>query len=80
MRRKFVYFPIRCCGYWKIFRETSSPAAPPDQGETPTIPAPAPAPSEDPKQKLTQLKEMHDEGLITEAEYESKKAEIQADI
>jgi hypothetical protein len=60
-----------------LLAAVSSPAAPPDQDETP---APASAPSEDPKQKLTQLKEMHDEGLITEAEYESKKAEILADI
>lgn len=46
------------------------------QSETPAAPAPAPAASEDAKQKLTQLKEMLDEGLITEAEYEAKKAEI----
>jgi hypothetical protein len=67
MRRKFVYFPIRCCGYSKIFRETSSPAAPPDKGETPTIPAPSLAAPEEPKQKSSKLKEMLDVGLITEA-------------
>ena len=33
---------------------------------------------QDTKQKLTQLKVMLDEGLITQAEYESKKAEILA--
>jgi uncharacterized membrane protein len=38
--------------------------------------APPDPSSEDPKRKLTQLKEMLDEGLITEAEYEAKKAEI----
>lgn len=42
----------------------------------PTESAQAPAESEDPTQKLSQLKEMLDEGLITEAEYEAKKAEI----
>ena len=41
-------------------------------------PAPAPASSEDPKQRLKQLKEMLDEGLVTEAEYEAKKTEILA--
>jgi uncharacterized membrane protein len=38
--------------------------------------APPDPSSEDPKRKLTQLKEMLDEGLITESEYEAKKAEI----
>lgn len=36
----------------------------------------APAPSGEPTQKLRQLKAMLDEGLITEEEYEAKKAEI----
>jgi hypothetical protein len=36
----------------------------------------APVASEDPVQKLKQLKEMMDAGLITETEYEAKKAEI----
>ena len=36
-----------------LLATVSSPAAPPDQGETP---APVPAPSEDPKQKLSMLK------------------------
>jgi len=39
-----------------------------------------PLPSEDPAQKLAQLKEMLDDGLATESEYESKKAEILAGI
>ncbi len=38
------------------------------------------APSEDPIQKLKQLKALLDKELITEAEYEAKKAEILADI
>ena len=36
----------------------------------------APAPSGEPTQKLKQLKGMLDDGLITEEEYEAKKAEI----
>ena len=39
-----------------------------------------PSPSEDPAQKLKQLKQMFDDELITEAEYEAKKAEILADM
>jgi hypothetical protein len=42
----------------------------------PTEGTQAPAESEDPTQKLSKLKEMLDEGLIAEAEYEAKKAEI----
>lgn len=42
----------------------------------PAAPAQAPAASEDPTQKLKQLQEMLDSGLITEADYEAKKAEI----
>ena len=38
--------------------------------------APAPSVAEDPVQKLKQLKEMMDAGLIAESEYEAKKAEI----
>ena len=57
-----------------ILRRRPAASAPPVQAET-SIPA-----SENAKQKLTQLKEMLDDGLITEAEYESKKAEILADI
>jgi hypothetical protein len=46
------------------------------QGGPPAVQAQAtPAPA-DPVQKLKQLKEMADAGLITEAEYETKKAEI----
>jgi hypothetical protein len=45
---------------------------------TPTERKQAPVESEDPTQKLSQLKEMLDEGLISEAEYEAKKAEILA--
>lgn len=54
-------------------KTVSSTAAPSDRGETP---ASMPTALDDPKQKLTRLKEMLDEGLITEDEYESKKAEI----
>ena len=61
--------------FFRRRKADSSPAAPPDQGETP---APAPAAQEDSKQKLTRLKEMLDEGLITEADYEAKKTEILA--
>jgi len=57
-----------------FLRRRPAASAPLDQTE---IPTPS---SEDSKQKLTHLKEMLDEGLITEAEYESKKAEILADI
>ena len=58
-------------------RPAAEPASSaPVQSETSAIQAPAPAASEDPKQTLKQLKEMLDEGLITEAEYEAKKAEI----
>ena len=46
------------------------------QGGPPTISTQAPAAPEDPVQKLKQLKEMMDASLITEAEYEAKKAEI----
>lgn len=42
----------------------------------PAAPAQALAASEDPTQKLKQLQEMLDSGLITEADYEAKKAEI----
>lgn len=38
--------------------------------------SPAPAASDDTQVKLQQLKSMLDQGLITEADYESKKAEI----
>jgi len=57
-----------------FLRRRQAASALPDQGETS-----APS-SEDPKQRLSQLKEMLDEDLITKAEYESKKAEILADI
>ena len=63
--------------FFRRRKVVSSPAAPPDQGETP---APTPADLKDPKEKLTRLKEMLNEGLITEAEYESKKAEILAEM
>jgi len=56
-------------------RKTVSSAALSDQGKTPTH---IPAAPEDPKQRLIQLKEMLDEDLITEDEYESKKTEILA--
>lgn len=37
---------------------------------------PAAAPTEDPMQKLQQLKNLHEQGLISQQEYETKKAEI----
>jgi predicted small secreted protein/uncharacterized membrane protein len=40
------------------------------------VPAPAPAVTEDTQQKLKNLKAMLDEGLITETDYEAKKADI----
>ena len=46
---------------------------------TSTIAAPTSAEATDPAQKLAQLKEMLDEGLITDADYETKKAEILAE-
>lgn len=52
-------------------RPTSSP---PDRAAQPEVSSP----SEDPAQKLRQLKQMLDDGLIEEAEYETKKAEILA--
>jgi hypothetical protein len=45
-------------------------------GTTSPPTAALPVPAEDPVQKLKQLKSMLDAGLITEAEYDSKKAEI----
>lgn len=44
--------------------------------EVPVAQAPAPAAPEDPSRKLNQLKAMLDDGLITEEDYEAKKAEI----
>ena len=38
--------------------------------------APAPAPVEDPMEKLTKMKTMLDNGIITQAEFDAKKAEI----
>ena len=40
----------------------------------------APVESANPPQKLRQLKKMLDDGLISEAEYAAKKAEILADM
>jgi len=56
-------------------RRRVSSAAPSDQDITPTH---IPAAPEDSKQRLTRLKEMLDEDLITEDEFESKKTEILA--
>jgi cytoskeletal protein CcmA (bactofilin family) len=41
-----------------------------------TAPAPATSAGDDPQQKLKQLKAMLDEGVITEKDYEAKKADI----
>jgi hypothetical protein len=57
-----------------FLRRRRAASALPDQGKM-SVPS-----SEDPKQRLSQLKEMLDEDLITKTEYESKKAEILADI
>ena len=50
--------------------------------QAPVAPAPAPdtapSPQEDAQAKLKQLKSMLDEGLITESDYEAKKADILA--
>jgi hypothetical protein len=46
----------------------------------PAVQTQAPAESEDPTEKLSQLKEMLDSGVITEAEYEEKKAEIPSSL
>jgi hypothetical protein len=47
---------------------------------TPTAVAEKPAPTDTSTQKLQQLKQLLDQDLITEAEYEDKKAEILADM
>ena len=43
-------------------------------------PAPAPAAAEDPMEKLTKLKSMLDMGILTQAEFDAKKAEILAKL
>lgn len=55
--------------FWIQRRRRPVVKAPAPQAQAPVAP-------EDPTQKLKQLKEMMDEGLISEAEYEAKKAEI----
>jgi len=75
----FCLLPLLFLGLLIFFlrrRQAVSPlAAPSNQVEKP---APALATSEVPRQKLTRLKEMLDDGLITEDEFESKKAEFLA--
>ncbi len=46
-----------------------APACRPDR-------APTPAPAEDPTDRLRKLKGLHDEGLITDAEFQAKRAQI----
>jgi hypothetical protein len=46
----------------------------------PATPFPAPAEADEPSQKLRQLKAMLDDDLITEEEYEAKRAEILANM
>jgi hypothetical protein len=54
-------------------RGTAPPSPPADAPKAPVAP-------EDPTFKLMQLKQMLDDGYITEADYEAKKAEILADM
>jgi len=67
----FCVLPVVLVGAIVIYLRRRQPVA-----KAPVAEAPAPPPSEDPKQKLKQLKEMLDDGVISEAEYEAKKAEI----
>jgi hypothetical protein len=46
--------------------------------QAPTASGGAAAPKEDPLQVLTKLKSLLDAGLITQAEFENKKAEVLA--
>lgn len=46
----------------------------------PAAPVPAPAAADEPSQKLRQLQSMLDDGLITDEEYEAKRAEIIANV
>jgi len=55
--------------------ETPVPVEPPFPAET-TTPAQAQPTTEDTRQKLQQLKALLDEGLITQTDYEAKKADI----
>jgi Bacterial PH domain/Short C-terminal domain len=55
-----------------ITMQTATPIAP--------QPVPQPAPQQDPMGQLTKLKSMVDAGLITEEEYNTKKAEILANM
>ena len=50
------------------------------RGPAPAVQAPPPAPVDDPAQTLRQLKELLDDGLISEEEYEAKRAEIIASM
>jgi predicted component of type VI protein secretion system len=52
------------------------PAAPARRAATAPPPAATAAPAEDPTALLRKLKTLHDEGLITEDEYKTKRAEI----
>ena len=61
--------------FFLLRRKPVTSVAPPSQDKAPTS---APVTPEDPKQRLTRLKEMLDEDLITEDEFESKKTEILA--
>lgn len=64
-----------------------SPSKPPPRTPSPSkprprapgrtaAPAPTPAPAEDPTDRLRKLKGLHDEGLITDAEFQAKRAQI----
>ena len=50
------------------------------RGPAPAAPVQPPQPADDPSQKLRQLQAMLDEGLITQEEYETKRAEIIANM
>ena len=54
---------------------TSAPALPSATATKPAEPTPA-APANDVEGRLIQIKSLHDKGLITDAEYEQKRAEL----
>ncbi|MFI6847923.1 SHOCT domain-containing protein [Kitasatospora sp. NBC_00085] len=66
----------RQAGRWA---QQETQAAPPPAAEAP--PAPAPAPAADMSSKIAQLKdlgELRDQGVLTDAEFETQKARILA--
>ena len=59
-----------------IFFRAPAPAA--SVGVVAAVPAPVVMARDDPEEKLAKLKSMLDKGLITQAEYDFKKAEVLA--